>query len=52
MKSIRLRESKFGQALVIETRAQSGGYILGFRLDPEEKLKEVRLPKYDIHYLL
>ena len=41
MKSIRLRESKFGPALVIETRAQSGGYILGFRLDPEERLQEI-----------
>lgn len=26
-----------GQALVIETTARSGGYILGFRLDPAEK---------------
>jgi len=34
MKSINVRNSKFGQALVIETTASSGGYILGFRADP------------------
>ena len=27
--SIRVRESKFGQALVVETHQQSGGYVLG-----------------------
>lgn len=27
--SIRVRESKFGQALVIETHQQTGGYVLG-----------------------
>ncbi|GMT20190.1 hypothetical protein PFISCL1PPCAC_11487, partial [Pristionchus fissidentatus] len=35
----RVRDSKFGLALVIDTTAQSGEYILGFRIDPEEKLK-------------
>jgi hypothetical protein len=35
MKSIRMRESKFGRALVIETVQRSGGYILGFRVDPQ-----------------
>jgi Bardet-Biedl syndrome 5 protein len=39
-RSIRLRESKFGRALVIETYQKSGGYILGFRLDPVDKLEE------------
>ena len=29
MTSVKLRESKFGQALVIETHVRSGGYILG-----------------------
>lgn len=28
-KSLRIRESKFGQALVMETFPRSGGYILG-----------------------
>jgi len=41
MKSISVRNSKFGQALVIETTASSGGYILGFRADPIEHLEEV-----------
>lgn len=27
--SVRVRESKFGQALVVETHAGSGGYMLG-----------------------
>merc|ERR1712137_1357334 len=41
MKSINVRNSKFGQALVIETTVCSGGYILGFRADPVEHLEEV-----------
>ena len=40
MKSIRIRDSKFGLALVLETSQQSGGYVLGFRIDPQEKLQE------------
>ena len=39
MKSIRIRDSKFGLALVLETSQQSGGYVLGFRIDPVEKLQ-------------
>jgi Bardet-Biedl syndrome 5 protein len=45
IKNIRLRDSKFGKALVLETFSKAGGYILGFRMDPlsrlEEALKEV-----------
>lgn len=41
MKNINVRNSKFGQALVIETTASSGGYILGFRADPVEHLEQV-----------
>lgn len=41
MKSINVRNSKFGQALVIETTVSSGGYILGFRADPVDHLEEV-----------
>eukprot|EP00928_Gymnodinium_smaydae_P087345 TRINITY_DN71619_c0_g1_i1.p1 TRINITY_DN71619_c0_g1~~TRINITY_DN71619_c0_g1_i1.p1 ORF type:complete len:343 (+),score=67.66 TRINITY_DN71619_c0_g1_i1:158-1186(+) len=41
MKSINVRNSKFGQALVIETTVSSGGYILGFRADPVEHLEQV-----------
>jgi Bardet-Biedl syndrome 5 protein len=36
-----VRESKFGRALVLETFQKSGGYILGFRVDPQEKIAEV-----------
>ncbi|CAG0888366.1 unnamed protein product [Cyprideis torosa] len=32
---------RFGPALVLECAASSGGYVLGFRVDPEEKRKEV-----------
>ena len=35
---IKVRDSKFGHALVIETSPRSGGYILGFRMDPMEAL--------------
>lgn len=41
IKAIKVRDSKFGHALVVETTARSGGYILGFRIDPYEKLGEV-----------
>jgi hypothetical protein len=41
MKAVRLRESKFGLALVLETTPQSGGYVLGFRVDPKETLDYV-----------
>uniref|UniRef100_A0A8C6UV19 Bardet-Biedl syndrome 5 protein homolog n=1 Tax=Neogobius melanostomus TaxID=47308 RepID=A0A8C6UV19_9GOBI len=38
--SIRIRDSKFGLALVIESSRQSGGYVLGFKIDPVEKLQD------------
>lgn len=42
MKSVRLREStRFGLALVIETSEESGGFVLGFRVDPVEALVAV-----------
>eukprot|EP00238_Polyblepharides_amylifera_P011864 CAMPEP_0196591254 /NCGR_PEP_ID=MMETSP1081-20130531/68981_1 /TAXON_ID=36882 /ORGANISM="Pyramimonas amylifera, Strain CCMP720" /LENGTH=309 /DNA_ID=CAMNT_0041914559 /DNA_START=246 /DNA_END=1175 /DNA_ORIENTATION=+ len=41
IKSIRIRDSKFGPALVIETTQRSGGYILGFRVDPQEKMRDI-----------
>lgn len=40
MRSVKVRDSKFGMALVLETSNQSGGYVLGFRIDPMEKLQE------------
>lgn len=39
IKGIRLRDSKFGQALVVETFTRAGGYILGFRVDPDDRLE-------------
>ncbi|VDO19639.1 unnamed protein product [Heligmosomoides polygyrus] len=39
--SCRIRESKFGLALVIETTTQSGEYVLGFRIDPPERLQQM-----------
>lgn len=41
MKSIKIRDSKFGPALVVETTPRSGGYILGFRVDPADRLKDI-----------
>ncbi|EFJ53283.1 Bardet-Biedl syndrome 5 [Volvox carteri f. nagariensis] len=41
IRSVKLRDSKFGQALVIETSAASGGYVLGFKVDPKETLDYV-----------
>lgn len=36
-----MRGSKFGQALVLEIFSHGGGYELGFRIDPVERLEEV-----------
>ena len=53
IKSIRLRSSKFGKALVIETSSKTGGggYILGFRVDPPEKLTEVLQETQSLHQI-
>ncbi|MFH4976731.1 hypothetical protein AB6A40_003440 [Gnathostoma spinigerum] len=37
----RIRDSKFGLALVIETSVLSGEYVLGFRIDPEDRLRNI-----------
>jgi len=49
--SVRLRESKFGMALVLESSELSGGYILGFRIDPVEKLQEIQKEIASLHKL-
>nr|XP_023026302.1 Bardet-Biedl syndrome 5 protein homolog [Leptinotarsa decemlineata] len=41
IESICIRDSKFGTALVITSSEMSGGYILGFKVDPEEKLQNL-----------
>lgn len=38
IQSIELRNSKYGLALVITCKERGGGYILGFRIDPAERL--------------
>lgn len=49
MKLVRVRESKFGLALVVETSQRCGGYILGFRLDPAEQLQAVFAEVQSLH---
>jgi len=49
IKSLRLRESKFGKVLVIETYTRAGGYILGFRVDPLDKLDSVLFELQNLH---
>lgn len=48
-RSIRIRDSRFGLALVIETMPQAGGYILGFRVDPAEQLEVVHKELTSMH---
>uniref|UniRef100_A0A1B6DL88 BBSome complex member BBS5 PH domain-containing protein n=2 Tax=Clastoptera arizonana TaxID=38151 RepID=A0A1B6DL88_9HEMI len=47
--SVKIRESRFGPALVIESSTQSGGYVLGFRLDPPTKLHSVARELSSLH---
>ena len=42
LKAVKVRDSRFGRVLVLETTARSGGYILGFKIDPTETLEYVR----------
>ncbi|XP_055850153.1 Bardet-Biedl syndrome 5 protein homolog [Episyrphus balteatus] len=40
--NIKIRDSKYGDALVVQTSEISGGgYVLGFRIDPPERLIEL-----------
>jgi Bardet-Biedl syndrome 5 protein len=38
---LRSQQSRFGQTLVIETSTYAGNFVLGFRIDPDEKLNEL-----------
>lgn len=49
MKSVKIRDSKFGLALVVESSPTSGGYVLGFRIDPVEKLQQVHKEIQSLH---
>ena len=53
MRTIKVRNSRFGPALVIESSKNSGGYVLGFKIDPEDKLTDVLkqlLAFYETYY--
>uniref|UniRef100_A0A914H3F9 Bardet-Biedl syndrome 5 n=1 Tax=Globodera rostochiensis TaxID=31243 RepID=A0A914H3F9_GLORO len=39
LKSCRIRDSRFGDALVLESSLLSGEYVLGFQIKPEERLE-------------
>lgn len=47
--NIRLRESKYGPALVLTTIDTGGSYVLGFRIDPIEKLYDVFKELISLH---
>ncbi|KAF8565797.1 hypothetical protein P879_08160 [Paragonimus westermani] len=49
--AITIRNSKFGRALAIETSKQSGAYMLGFRIDPPEKVSVVQKQLCSLHQL-
>ncbi|KAG5875819.1 hypothetical protein JTB14_008133 [Gonioctena quinquepunctata] len=49
IESITIRDSKFGTALVITSSEISGGYILGFKVDPEEKLQNLYKELTSLH---
>lgn len=49
MVNLRIRESKYGLALVIQTAQTAGNYVLGFRIDPHEKLHEVYKELSSLH---
>lgn len=47
--NIRVRESKYGPALVLTTLNTAGGYVLGFRIDPQEKLGDIYKELISLH---
>ncbi|RZB40278.1 DUF1448 domain containing protein [Asbolus verrucosus] len=47
--AIKVRDSKFGTALVVTSTEISGSYILGFRVDPEEKLNNLYKELISLH---
>eukprot|EP00518_Triparma_eleuthera_P011615 CAMPEP_0182479500 /NCGR_PEP_ID=MMETSP1319-20130603/34301_1 /TAXON_ID=172717 /ORGANISM="Bolidomonas pacifica, Strain RCC208" /LENGTH=234 /DNA_ID=CAMNT_0024680927 /DNA_START=417 /DNA_END=1118 /DNA_ORIENTATION=+ len=49
MKSVKIKDSKFGKALVVETQPKCGGYILGFRLHPPERLEAILKEILSLH---
>ncbi|EER01847.1 Bardet-Biedl syndrome 5 protein, putative [Perkinsus marinus ATCC 50983] len=51
IRSVSLKNSKFGKALVVNTFRGAGAYVLGFRLDPIEQLKRMHQQLEKIHQL-
>ncbi|XP_068152716.1 Bardet-Biedl syndrome 5 protein homolog [Drosophila tropicalis] len=49
IESLRIRDSKYGPALVIQTAETGGGYVLGFRIDPAERLNELYKELCSLH---
>uniref|UniRef100_A0AAG5CZG8 BBSome complex member BBS5 PH domain-containing protein n=1 Tax=Anopheles atroparvus TaxID=41427 RepID=A0AAG5CZG8_ANOAO len=47
--NVRIRESKYGPALVIQTLETGGSYVLGFRIDPPERLGDVYRELISLH---
>ena len=41
MQAVKVRESKFGLAFVIETTSHANSYVLGFRVDPAERIGDL-----------
>jgi len=39
IESLRVKDSKFGVAIVVKTTKSQGGYVLGFRMDPPDRLQ-------------
>lgn len=49
MSTVVLRDSKFGTALVVSSSTHSGGYVLGFKMDPEERLRRTHKELCALH---
>eukprot|EP00921_Rhytidocystis_pertsovi_P014552 GHVQ01023510.1.p1 GENE.GHVQ01023510.1~~GHVQ01023510.1.p1 ORF type:complete len:338 (+),score=27.53 GHVQ01023510.1:103-1116(+) len=49
MKSACCKPSKFGKALVIETSTASGGFVLGFRIEPLKQLEILEVQISNLH---
>lgn len=49
IQTIEMRNSKYGLALVITCKERGGGYILGFRIDPAERLTEIYKELSSLH---
>ncbi|XP_055605821.1 Bardet-Biedl syndrome 5 protein homolog, partial [Uranotaenia lowii] len=47
--NMRIRDSKYGPALVIQTLETAGSYVLGFRIDPQDKLGDVYKELLSLH---